>query len=39
MTVKERYDGIIGWFRNEMPEPKTELHYETPFLLLVAVII
>lgn len=39
MTVKERYDGIIGWFRNEMPEPKTELHYETPFQLLVAVIL
>ncbi|MDE5723269.1 MAG: endonuclease III, partial [Paramuribaculum sp.] len=39
MTVKERYEGIIGWFRNEMPEPKTELHYSTPFQLLVAVIL
>ncbi len=39
MTTRQRYEGIIGWFRDEMPEPKTELHYKSPFQLLVAVIL
>lgn len=39
MTRKERYDGVLGWFAAEMPEPKTELHYDTPFHLLLAVIL
>lgn len=39
MTIKERYDGIISIFREIMPEPKTELHYDTPFHLLLAVIL
>ncbi len=36
MTVKERYDGVIGWFRENMPVAETELHYGSPFELLVA---
>lgn len=39
MTVKERYKGIIEWFSVNMPEPQTELQYDTPFHLLLAVIL
>lgn len=39
MTIRERYDGIISIFKEIMPEPKTELHYDTPFHLLLAVIL
>lgn len=39
MTLKQRYDGIISVFSETMPEPKTELHYDTPFHLLLAVIL
>lgn len=39
MTAKERYKGIIEWFEVNMPVAETELHYKTPFQLLVAVIL
>lgn len=39
MTIKQRYEGIISVFKQTMPEPKTELHYDTPFHLLLAVIL
>lgn len=39
MTVAERYRAILGWFGENMPEPKTELNYDTPFHLLMAVIL
>jgi len=39
MTRKERYDGIIAWFSEHMPAAESELHYENPFQLLVAVIL
>lgn len=39
MTKKERYNGIIAWFSENMPSPETELHYDTPFHLLLAVIL
>lgn len=39
MTKKERYAFIIDWFQQNMPEAETELHYENPFQLLVAVIL
>ncbi len=39
MTIKERYKAVIDIFSREMPEPKTELHYDTPFHLLLAVIL
>ena len=39
MTVEERYKGIIEWFRQTMPDPRTELNYSNPFELLVAVIL
>ncbi|MDE7420851.1 MAG: endonuclease III [Muribaculaceae bacterium] len=39
MRKKERYDRIISTFEEIMPEPKTELHYDSPFHLLLAVIL
>ncbi|MDE6125674.1 MAG: endonuclease III [Muribaculaceae bacterium] len=39
MTVKERYRRALEWFAETMPSPQTELHYDTPFHLLVAVIL
>lgn len=39
MTQKERYERIIEWFSETMPSPKTELEYDTPFHLLLAVIL
>lgn len=39
MTVKERYEGIISVFSEVMPSPKTELEYDTPFHLLLSVIL
>ena len=39
MTKKERYKGIIEWFRENMKIAETELHYENPYQLLMAVIL
>lgn len=39
MKKKEVYDFLINYFEREMPEVETELHYESPFQLLVAVIL
>ena len=36
MTRKERYQYVLDYFRREMPLVSTELHYGTPFQLLVA---
>ena len=39
MTRKERYEGIVGWFAENRPAVQSELHYQNPFQLLVAVIL
>ncbi len=39
MEISERYEGIIGWFSENMPTAESELHYENPYQLLVAVIL
>lgn len=39
MTVKERYEGVISTFRELMPSPQTELEFDSPFHLLLAVIL
>lgn len=39
MTEKERYRRVLEWFAAEMPSPQTELSYDSPFHLLVAVIL
>lgn len=39
MRIQERYNRVISRFEEAMPVAETELHYETPFQLLVAVIL
>jgi endonuclease-3 len=39
MTTKQRFNFIINWFNENVPVAETELHYEDPFGLLVAVIL
>lgn len=39
MTRAQRYKEIIARFEQEMPQPQTELVYENPYQLLVAVIL
>ena len=36
---KELYSNIIEWFKANVPAPRTELHYDTPFHLLISVIL
>lgn len=39
MTKKERYERLIAYFEKERPTAQSELVYENPFQLLVAVIL
>ena len=39
MRKKERYEKILAWFRENVPVAETELHYDNPFELLIAVIL
>lgn len=39
LTKKQRYEGVIEWFEKNMPIAETELHYDNPFHLLIAVIL
>ena len=39
MTIKERYQGILQWFQENMPIAETELEYTNPYELLVAVVL
>lgn len=39
MRTKERYEGIIAYFQQEMPTAESELHFENPWQLLVAVVL
>ena len=39
MRKKELYGRVIAYFQEAMPEARTELHYASPFQLLVAVIL
>ena len=39
MTRKERFKAIIGWFAENQPVASSELHFDNPFQLLVAVIL
>ncbi|KAA6312705.1 Endonuclease III [termite gut metagenome] len=36
---KERYEKVIAWFQQNVPVAETELHYNNPFELLIAVIL
>lgn len=39
MKLADRYDAVLARFAEAMPLPRTELHYDSPFQLLVAVIL
>lgn len=39
MEITDRYSGIISWFSENMPVAETELHYDSAFHLLIAVIL
>ncbi len=39
MTKAERFKGIIGWFRENMPVAESELDFKSPYQLIVAVIL
>ena len=37
--IEELYSNVIEWFKDNVPEPRTELYYDSPFHLLIAVIL
>ncbi len=39
MTLQERYDAVIGYFRDNVPVAESELDFKNPFQLLVAVML
>ena len=39
MTLKQRYDAVLGYFRDNVPIAESELHFDSPYQLLVAVIL
>lgn len=39
MKLQGRYDGVIGWFSENMPVAESELRYDNPYQLLVSVIL
>lgn len=39
MLIKDRYKAFVEYFSSHQPEAETELHYENPYQLLVAVIL
>ena len=39
MTTKQRFDFLLRWFPEHMPDPQSELRYDNPFQLLVAVML
>jgi endonuclease-3 len=39
MTTKQRFENILAWFETNMPVAESELHFESPFQCLVAVML
>jgi endonuclease-3 len=39
MTIKERYQRVMDYFQQHIPDAETELLYDSPYQLLVAVIL
>ena len=39
MTLRQRYEGILGYFRDNVPVAESELHFDSPWQLLVAVML
>ena len=36
---ERRYKGVLNWFKENVPVAETELHYDDPYQLLIAVIL
>lgn len=36
MKLQDRYNGVLAWFAENMPDPQSELNHNNPFELLVA---
>ena len=39
MTLTQRYEAILGYFRDNVPIAESELHFDSPYQLLVAVML
>ena len=39
MTTKQRFEHILAWFETNMPVAESELHFDSPFQCLVAVML
>ena len=39
MTLKQRYEAVLGYFRDNVPVAESELHFDSPYQLLVAVML
>ena len=39
MKIQDKYDAFVAHFEEHMPVAESELHYENPYQLLVAVIL
>ena len=39
MRIQQKYDAFVAYFEEHMPVAESELHYESPYQLLVAVIL
>ena len=39
MRKEERYKGVLNWFNKHVPVAETELHYDNPYQLLIAMIL
>ena len=39
MTLKQRYAAVLGYFREHVPVAESELHFNSPYQLLVATIL
>ncbi|MCQ2142522.1 MAG: endonuclease III [Bacteroidales bacterium] len=39
MKLEERYEGVIGYFRDNVPVAQSELNFSSPYELIVAVIL
>ena len=39
MTRKERYQGIVGWFLENVPVAQSELVFADPYQLIVSVVL
>lgn len=39
MTINQRYENILNWFSANRPDAASELHFDSPYQLLVAVML